>query len=150
MRPKNPERVTIDSGRLTIPGDWVPQWFDVGNPQDLRMVPLLWRRSLALPSGHQLDAWILWCDQDPADDWVVDPRDVLANDQGSGNAYYLASLMHEATLGLSDRKCRLSCTGLFKYLVGRGGEKLWLTDERTSIGVMTEFAYHCAYGQLRL
>jgi hypothetical protein len=111
---------------------------------------VLWKRELALPGGHQLEAWFVWSEADPSDDWLINPRAVLDADQSSVNAHHLQTLVYPASFALSDRKHRLSSAGLFKYLTERSGAKLWITDERGSLGVMTDFAYHTAYGRLRL
>jgi hypothetical protein len=151
MRPENPEPVTPDAAggyRITVPQRMVPPW--LGAKASVLMVPLLWKRELALPDGHQLEAWFVWSEDDPSEDWLINPRIVLDAYPSSVNAHHLQTLVYPAAIVLSDRKHRLSCAGLFKYLTERSGTKLWITDERGSLGVMTEFAYHTAYGRLRL
>ena len=105
---------------------------------------------MLLPDGHQLEAWFVWSENDPSRDWLIDPRSLLDPDQTSENARHLRTLIYPATLLLSDRKHRLSCAGLLRYLVDKGGPRLWLTDEQSSFGIMTDFAYHTAYGRLQL
>jgi hypothetical protein len=151
MRPENPELVTPDAGngyRITVPPRMVPSWFRTNT--SVHLVPLLWKRELALPDGHQLEAWFVWSRDDPSEEWLVNPRTVTDADQSSINAHHLQTLIYPASFVLSDRKHRLSCAGLFKYLTEKGGTKLWITDERGSVGVMTDFGYHTAYGRLRL
>lgn len=154
MRPETPEPITPDASngfRITVPARLVPPWISPGSaPAAVCLVPLVWKRHLPLPDGHQLEAWFLWRGEDPTGDWLIDPKLVLDPDQPSENCYHLQTLIHPASLAVSDRKHRLSCPGLFRYLVDRGGPKLWLTDERSSLGVMTDFAFHTAYGKLRL
>ncbi len=131
-----------------MPQRMAPSWF--GANVSVRLVPLLWKRELALPDGHQLEAWFVWSEDDPSQDWLINPQAVLNVDQSSVNAHHLQTLVYPASLVLSDRKHRLSSAGLFKYLTERSGTRLWITDERGSLGVMTDFAYHTAYGRLRL
>jgi hypothetical protein len=153
MRPQNPEFVTPDAGsgyRITVPARLVPSWFTGTKASPVYLVPLLWKRQLALPDGHQLEAWFVWSEDDSSQDWLTDPRSVLDPDQSSANGHHLQTLVHAASFVLSDRKHRLSCAGLLNYLVEKGGPKLWITDERNSLGIMTDFAYHTAYGRLRL
>lgn len=151
MRPENPEQVTPDGHRIIVPAQFVPGWFSRSDGKHVvRMVPLLWKRETALPDGHQLEAWLLWSESDPSGDWHIDPQAVLDAAQPSPNAYPLRTLIHPATFALSDRKHRLNCAGLFRYLVEKGGSKLWVTDEGSTLGVMTDFAYHTSYGRLRL
>lgn len=153
MRPGNPEFVTPDAAngyRITIPARLVPPWFTGAKEGVVHLVPMLWKRELVVPDGHQLEAWFVWNEDDSSDDWVTDPRTVLDPNQYSANSHHLQTLIHDASFALSDRKHRLRCAGLFNYLVEKGGPKLWITDERSSIGVMTDFAYQTAYGRLRL
>lgn len=131
-----------------MPQRMVPKSLDA--TASVRLVPLLWKRALALPDGHQLEAWFVWIEDDPSEDWLVDPRAVLDADQSSANAYHLQTLIYPGSFALSDRKHRLSCAGLFKYLTEKSGTNLWVVDERGSLGIMTDFAYHTAYGRLRL
>jgi hypothetical protein len=114
------------------------------------LVPLLWKRHLALPDGHQLEAWFVWSEDDTSEDWLTNPRTVLDADVSSVTAHHLQTLVYPASFVLSDRKHRLSSAGILKYLTEKSGTKLWITDERGSLGVMTDFAYHTAYGKLRL
>lgn len=60
MRPENPELVTPEAAnghRVTVPQRMVPSWFGLAG--SVRLVPLLWKRDLALPDGHQLEAWFV-------------------------------------------------------------------------------------------
>jgi hypothetical protein len=153
MRPQNPELVTAEAAngyRLTVPSRMVPSWCGPKGDNPVHLVPLLWKREVALPDGHQLEAWLVWGEGDPSEDWIVNPKSVLDPDSRSQNQHHLQTLMYNATLVVSDRKYRLSCAGLLKYLAERSGAKLWISDERGSLGVMTDFAYHTSYGNLRL
>jgi hypothetical protein len=151
MRPENPELVTPEAAngyRITVPQRMVPSWF--GTNGSVRLVPLLWKRELALPDGHQLEAWFVWSENDSSDDWLTNPRTVVDADVPSVTAHHLQTLVYPASLVLSDRKHRLSSAGILKYLTEKSAGKLWITNERGSLGVMTDFAYHTAYGKLRL
>jgi hypothetical protein len=151
MRPENPEFITPDAAnghRITVPQRMVPAWS--GTNGAVRLVPLLWKRDLALPDGHQLEAWFVWSENDVSDEWLVDPRAVVNAETSLVVLHHLQTLVHQASFVTSDRKSRLSCAGILKYLTERSGGKLWITDERGSFGVMTDFAFHTAYGKLRL
>ncbi|MGA8705795.1 MAG: hypothetical protein WB646_02290, partial [Steroidobacteraceae bacterium] len=87
---------------------------------------------------------------DPCKAWITDPQAVLDSDDELGNIYYLRSVMHRASLSVSNRKYRLSCSGLLEYLITKGGSKLWLARERTSVAIFTDAAYHCGWGRLTL
>lgn len=154
MRPENPESVTPDVGngyRITVPTRLIASRLGVAKAAtSVNLIPLLWKRALPLPDGHQLEAWFVWSEDDPSQDWLLDPRLLLDPDQPSENRHHLLTLIHPASLVSSDRKHRLSCAGLFRYLVDKGGPRLWITDEKSSLGIMTDFAYHTAYGRLRL
>ena len=134
-----------------MPPRLVPTWFAAAHSTaTIHLVPLLWKRELALPDGHQLEAWFVWSENDTSQEWLIDPKAVLDADPASANGYHLQTLVYPASFMSSDRKHRLSCAGLFRYLVEKSGPKLWVTDERSSLGIMTDFAYHTAYGKLRL
>jgi hypothetical protein len=151
MRPENPELVTPEAAngyRITVPQRLVPSWARTDG--SVRLVPLLWKRDLALPDGHQLEAWFVWSENDSSEEWLTDPRTVLEAEAPSVAVHHLQTLMYPASFVTSDRKSRLSCAGVLKYLTEKSGGKLWITDERGSVGVMTDFAFHTAYGKLQL
>lgn len=130
-----------------MPQRMVPPWS--GTEGAVRLVPLLWKRDLALPDGHQLDAWFVWSENDRSEEWLIDPRAVVNGETSLVAMHHLQTLVYQASFVTSDRKSRLSCAGILKYLTERSGGKLWITDERGSFGVMTDFAFHTAYGKLR-
>lgn len=154
VRPENPETVRPDAGngyRVTVPNRLVPTWFGSATATGglVRLVPLVWKRELGLPDGHQLEAWFVWSEADRSEDWIIDPRSLLDSDQPSGNVFHLRGLIYEGSFTLTDRKHRLTCAGLLRYLAEKTLPRLWITDEQTSLGVMTDFAFHTTYGKLR-
>lgn len=152
LQPTNPKRATVEEEekRIAVPQPFVPDWLRHLDGQDqLFCVPLLWARTILVPPGHELDAWYVWGTADPRRDWVTNPQAVLDTDD-DGNAFYLKNLMHVAHVTAANRQCKITCAGLFSYLIERSGSKLWLTRERQSIGIFTEFAYHTVYGRMKL
>lgn len=152
MQSRNPKPATVEEKekRIAVPQPLVPDWLrNTDDQAQVFCIPLLWVRAIPIPPGHELDAWYVWSATDPRTDWVTNPNAVL-DAEDDGTAFYLKNMMHIVTVTAGNRQCKISCAGLFGYLVERSGSKLWLTHERHSIGILTDFAYHTVYGRLKL
>ena len=150
MRPINAKTYAItDECRVTVGEQFLPEWIERGQgAPDIYCVPLIWARVVDLPAGHELEAWYVWNGREPTNDWRVSPRKVLDESVRSAKAAHLAAVVYEANLEASDRKYRLSCTGLFTSLKDLGHRRVWLTKEPPSFVMWTDFLYQAWHGKL--
>jgi hypothetical protein len=143
MPPLIPELVTIDSdGR--IQASRVPDWIRKADETTTFCVPLKWKRAVALPLGHELEAWTVWnATEVPSSIWRVDPAEVQSAKEEDGFKFEQKLLMYPARY---DSKGRLCCSGLFSDLAKLAGRTVWLVPEKTSIAIWTNFAFNSTYG----
>jgi hypothetical protein len=150
VRPINPRTYKITSeNRLTVGEQFLPAWVDRdhGAPA-VCCIPLIWARQIDLPEGHELEAWYVWDRQEPTKDWRISPRVILDGPLDTTSAIHQAAVIYEASIEETDRKYRLSCTGLFSSLRERGHKLMWVTADPPSFSVWTDFAYQAWHGKL--
>jgi hypothetical protein len=143
VSPENPAAGAIDSeGRIRVGRARVPPWILGDSPSYL--VPLLWRRELDIPQGHELEAWTVWNEAISDSSWVVSPRKLLVTDSNDPGDYQLRSLIFEVRY---DTKERLCCAGLFASLAKVAGRVVWVAPEKDSVSIWSNFAFQATQGR---
>ena len=148
---KRPCFKRLDEGRLIIPVESVPDWAKGQHPVGLRMVPLVWKRSLPeLPPTNRLDCWYLWNPAIACAEWELDPQRII--DQQISNAALQARLeflIFEAAISTLTRTHRLQCANLLPSLGARSQEGAWIVPERDgSISVWADGAFQLYHSRL--
>ena len=150
MLPALPELKHVDNSRVILPNEHVSHWDKSSEPADLRMIPLVWRRPLALPARSQLDAWYLWRKGSNVTDWELDPEDVIAGKiPDLETQFRLRFLVYEAKIDTKTKAHRLRCARLFTSLALKSDGSLWVVPEPDeSISVWTDGAFQLYHGRL--
>lgn len=150
MLPGGPERKRVESSRVVVPVEYVPVWAKGGMPDDLRMVPLIWRRTVQLPPAYRLDAWYLWNSVAKTTDWVLDPTTVTEHRVSDPEAQFrLKLLVYDADFDTKTRSHRLGASGLLSSLALKSEGSLWVVPEPDgSISIWTDIAYQLYFAQL--
>ena len=145
MLPTNAKFKSASDGRITLDKDRLPSWMQPGKP--FFLVPLIWKRALSLPAGHELEAWYAWRGPAHSEDWITTPVDISSGSAASID-FYLSQLIYEAKIDVDTRSSRLSCPGLLKALGFRSDSYVWLATEPDSVSIWTDFAFQTWFGGL--
>jgi hypothetical protein len=146
MSPENPGAATIDTdGRIKVGRGMIPGWLH-GDSQSY-CVPLLWKRDIGIPQGHELEAWIVWNAEMTATGWKTEPQQLMTSDLKDADEYALRTLMFPVKYDSKDRLC---CAGLFNSLAKVVGRTVWVAPEMGSLSIWSNFAFQAVNGSLRV
>jgi hypothetical protein len=148
-----PEFRKVESSRIRISIELVPAWAKGEGTKSLslRMVPLIWKRSLLLPTTSALDAWYLWSPDNDVGNWTLNPKHVLDRVQFSdADQKRLGCNIWEASIVMQNRAHCLSCARLFTSLALKSAAGcLWIAQEESeSLSVWTDPAYQLHFGKM--
>jgi hypothetical protein len=146
MLPGNASLQSAADGRLIVTKDKLPNWMRPG--LEFYLVPMHWKRNVALPHERRLDAWYAWHEIENDDGWIVNPNSIHNSKGSGGEEFYLRQLMYPASIDDGTRSIRLSCPGLLRNLGHRSNFYLWITSEPGSIAIWTDFAFHFWFGRI--
>lgn len=140
----------MESSRLLLPAESVPEWAKGSHVAGLRVVPLCWRTPLSLPDVNRLDAWYLWNPVSRVDEWQMDPQRVIAGTIEDEDARTrLKILVFDASIDTPTRSHRLSCPSLFASLALKSGGSLWVVPALDgSVSIWTDPAFQLHFGRL--
>src|SRR3984957_11128077 len=148
MSPENPGTFTIDfDGRLKVSKPFVPMWLQHQAEPPSFCVPLGWKRETNIPTGHALEAWIVWNVAISSVSWIINPERVMAGiDSDDPRENALRSLMFHIRFDSKDRLC---CPGLFSSLAKLTGRVIWVAQEQETFSIWSDFAFQSSYAPTR-
>jgi hypothetical protein len=147
--PLIPKIIKLDGGRLYLPRNLVPDW-DAKTP--LFLVPLNWKRAVAIPDLNQSEAWYL-CDANETknDDWVVHPNKVRAKPENNeGFPGYWNQFIFDLHMEEHVRAWRLLLPKMVRDLgwFSKKGGKVVAIPDPDGLALLTETAFRLLLASL--
>ncbi len=148
IEPQKPARKRVDGGRVLIPIGCVPLWAKGQHPASLRMVPLVWKRSLdPLPDEHRLDCWYLWNTGLADDEWQVNANGLLRGTNNSSQSARLNLLIYDAAIESQTGSHRLH-SHVLTSIGAQTTPCAWIVPETNgSISVWSDIAFQLYFGR---